>query len=77
MQRGHRVTAPRPHRDRAALARIALARYAAPEYVAAIVLIRIDGGDSFVVESSRSIAEACAEVAEREEMLAALAGEPA
>ena len=67
----------RLHRDRAALARIAQARYAAPAYAAAVALIRIDGGESYTMVSAHAVSDACAEVAEREEMLATLAGEPA
>ena len=71
------MTPWRPHRDRAAMARIALARYASPGYVSAVALLRIDGGDAYVMVGADAVAEACAGVAEREEMLAELAGEPA
>ena len=70
------MTSWRPHRDRAALARIALARYSSP-YPQAVALIRIDGGDAFAMVSVEAVAEACTAVAEREELLADLAGEPA
>lgn len=71
---GYRVTW-HPHRDRAALARIAQARYAAPDYAAAVALLRIDGGEAFSMVSAHAVSDACREVAEREDRLAALAGE--
>ena len=65
------------HRSRAAIARIARARYASPGYVSAVALLRIDGGDVYTMIPVDAVAEACAEVADHEDWLADVSGEPA